>query len=87
AQRAAATLFFVPMGLLAIIAPLLAGVGAGPAGPEQAAISNSLIKLSNVLPLDFAAGAFLGVPMGLNWAASMIDKRVHTHPHPAPARS
>jgi hypothetical protein len=38
--------------------------------------AGNLMPLAAPLPLDWVAGFFVGVPMGLGWAASMIEKRL-----------
>jgi hypothetical protein len=35
-----------------------------------------MFTLSWIAPLDWIAGGLIGVPLGVSWAASLIDKRV-----------
>jgi hypothetical protein len=39
--------------------------------------SGNVFSLARPLSLDWAAGAILGVPIGLGWAGSMLDRRHH----------
>jgi len=79
-QRARATLFFAVLAILAIAAPLAAALKySDPAGAVRAAYASSLLPLARIMPLDWIAGAFLGIPIGISWAGSMLEK------HPATA--
>lgn len=42
---------------------------------------NQLFALGRILPLDWLAGGLLGVPVGANWAASMVDRHHHADAH------
>jgi hypothetical protein len=72
--RTPAVTLFLAMAVLAIVGPISAAfiqrdvVGASLAG--------NLFHLSYLIPLDWTAGALIGIPLGASWAASMIDKRV-----------
>jgi hypothetical protein len=72
---ASAALFVVVGGVLAVVGPL-AGVVAhgGNAGLVTGAIDGGLFPLARLGALDWIAGAFVGVPVGLAWAASMVEK-------------
>lgn len=59
---------------LAVIGPLAAALVHGDRAAE-AADAGRLIPLAVILPLDWVAGALLGVPVGVQWAHSMIEKR------------
>lgn len=63
------------MALLATLGPLSALLMTG-AGPRLvgAAIQGSIFPLAMPMPLDWLAGAFWGIPIGLSWADSMVDK-------------
>lgn len=65
--------------LCAVVGPILglmAGAVPALAGMYNGSISSSLASLARVAPLDWLAGAFMGVPVGMSWAGSMVDKRV-----------
>ncbi len=73
-------------------APILLGV----AGPIAAvvvhkdqvldhAFSNRLLALAYPAPLDWLAGALLGAPMGLSWAASILHNRLESDEKPSAA--
>jgi len=63
---------FAGVCLMAVIAPILAMVmHAGPQGVVEAAYANELFAPANLLPLDWAAGAVLGVPIGAAWVRSV----------------
>lgn len=75
APSASAVTFVAAIVLLAVVSPLAATfVHAGDLGPTRAALAGRLFPLARPLPLDWAAGAFFGIPLGLSWAASMIDR-------------
>jgi len=42
----------------------------------HAAYAGALFPTANITPLDFLAGAFLGVPVGISWAASLSSGRI-----------
>jgi hypothetical protein len=56
-----------------VVAPLAAGVVLS--DPSARAIAGALQGPFTLVPLDWAAGAMLGVPLGLAWAGSMLDGR------------
>lgn len=78
AVRISAAVFVAAIALLAVIAPAtaLAVHGTG-AQPLLAAQGGLLFNLARPLPLDYLAGAFVGVPIGLSWAASMLEQHHH----------
>jgi len=45
-------------------------------GMYSGGISSELLSLMRVAPLDWIAGVFMGVPVGMSWAGSMMEKRV-----------
>ena len=57
---------------LAVLGPL-SGLLSGDA--VMAARMGSLFPLAHVTPLHWAAGGLIGVPMGVAWAASMMEKK------------
>ena len=65
-------------GVLALAA-LGPGVAALRSGGDAVAhaFSNRILELALLSPLDWLAGAMMGVPLGLLWAHSMVMK--HTH--------
>lgn len=79
AHRASPVVFFVGIAVLAVASPVAAAFihGTGD-GPLRAAYDGSLLPMARILPLDWIAGAFVGVPLGLAWAGSMIDRHTDT---------
>lgn len=67
---------FLAVAALAVLGPLsgIATVGTG-VGAVQEAYRGSLFPLAVICPLDWIAGGLLGIPMGVAWAGSMIEKR------------
>lgn len=63
--------------LLAIAAPAYAMVSVPADQALAAAYAQSLPGLVLVMPLDWAAGALLGTPIGLAWAASIVKRAEH----------
>lgn len=80
--RAPLPLLVVPIGLLAVLGPLSGLLLAGRGGVVGDAYRVALAPLANVTPLDWLAGAFLGIPLGAAWVTSVADKHA-----PQPARS
>lgn len=75
AARAPVPLFFLAATILAIAGPIAAmAAHSGPAGVAQAATTAHLLPISRLLPLDWLAGAFVGVPIGLTWADALVDR-------------
>lgn len=66
---------------LAAAAPLAAAFFA-PSGVELLETVNAsrLFGPSRIVPLEWVAGAFLGVPLGANWVGSLVERR-HPGPH------
>lgn len=74
-QTASPAVFIAGVALLGVAGPAAATLVHGSGlGPTRAAINGSLLALARPLPLDWVAGAMLGVPMGLSWAGSLIQK-------------
>jgi hypothetical protein len=65
---------FIPIALLAILGPIFGLVFSGPV--VAATYKGALFPLANILPLDWIAGGLLGIPLGVSWAGSMIEKRL-----------
>lgn len=88
-HRAPLVLLMIPPAILAVLGPALgallagAGIGAGSAdsGIVGTVYRGGLFPLAYITPLDWLAGALPGVPLGVAWAASMVEKRSA----PAPA--
>ncbi len=72
--RTPAMAYVAGVALLAIVAPLAASLVVGPRGAAAAANAGSLFRAANILPMDWLAGALVGTPLGLSWAASMMHK-------------
>lgn len=75
--EAKAITFIAAAALLCVLGPI-AGLlkHGGGGGMVQAAYAGELFALANLTPMDWLAGAFVGVPIGMSWAASMIEKRL-----------
>jgi hypothetical protein len=65
----------IAMALLAAAGPLSALVVTGSSNVVSAAIGHKLFALAMPMPFDWLAGAFWGVPLGLSWAESMVEKQ------------
>ncbi len=75
APRVSAVWVFAGIGILATVSPLIASViHAAPGELVRVALAGRLFVLARPLPLDWIAGAFVGVPTGLAWAGSMVDR-------------
>ena len=75
-QRVSAAVFIAGIAALAVVSPTLATfMHPSSLGPANAARAGTLLALARPLPLDWLAGAFVGVPLGLAWAGSMIEKK------------
>lgn len=80
AERSPTTLFVLVVALMAVAAPIAAAVMyPGAEGAVRAAYASNLIPIGRILPLDWIAGAFVGIPIGLSWAASMTERHVPEH--------
>ena len=74
-QRVSAVWVFLATAILAAGGPLIASlVHSTPGAAMHAAQAGRLFALARPLPLDLVAGAFVGVPIGLGWASSMVEK-------------
>jgi hypothetical protein len=73
-NRAPASAFLIPAAVLAVIGPGAAAMALS--GDIVGAVNRGgLFPVARVMPLDWIAGAFLGVPIGLGWTGSVVDKR------------
>jgi hypothetical protein len=63
------------VGVLAALGPICGMILHG-SRFVAAASSGSVFSLAVPVPLDWIAGAYLGVPIGIQWAGSMIEKRL-----------
>jgi hypothetical protein len=80
-QRVSGAVFIAGLAVVGAAGPAIAMfVHSTPEGAVHAAQAGKLFALARALPLDYMAGAFVGVPMGLVWAGSMIERH---HPQPA----
>jgi hypothetical protein len=74
-QQVSPTVMFAGVMLTSVIGPigavLLHPAGVGPA---QAALAGTLFPLARPMPLDYLAGALIGLPLGLWWAGSMLER-------------
>ena len=75
-QRSPAQMLCLAIAILAALGPLSAFVFQRGANPVDAAYAGSLFALARIAPLDWVAGGLIGVPIGVSWAGSMIDKRL-----------
>jgi hypothetical protein len=74
-QRVSGAVFIGALAILCAAGPAIAMLIHGsPEGAVRAAQAGKLFALARPLPLDWMAGAFVGTPMGLAWAGSMIEK-------------
>lgn len=75
AQRVSPVVFVVGLMLLGVGGPIAAAMAhSTPTGAVRAAAAGTLIPLARPLPMHWLAGAFVGVPFGLWWAGSMLEK-------------
>lgn len=72
----AAALIAIPLGAVACPA---VGFAMSPKPLDVAIVGGTVHALARVMPLDWCAGALIGIPFGLSWAGSMIEK---SHPDP-----
>jgi len=66
---------YVGVLLVAIAAPIFAIFKHG-AGLGTAAVTGDLVPLGRLIPIDWIAGMFLGVPWGLSWVSGMVKDQV-----------
>jgi hypothetical protein len=65
----------LPIVVLGVIGPLTGFAFAGGGGIVHAAYKGTLFPLANITALDWIAGALLGIPVGVAWAGSMMEKK------------
>lgn len=73
-------MLIIPIAALAIIGPLsgealASSVPGGPPAVVATAYKGALFPLANISSLDWIAGGLLGIPLGVAWAGSMIEKK------------
>ena len=75
--HASASPVAVVLGLLlpAIAGPLII-MQLSPAVLTAQTYAGTILPLARIMPLDWAAGAMLGAPIGLGWAGAMMDVRM-----------
>ncbi|MCC6321492.1 MAG: hypothetical protein IT438_08685 [Phycisphaerales bacterium] len=79
-QRASPAWMFLGVMLVAVAGPIIASfLHPSASGPMRAAMSGTLFPLARPLPMHWLAGAFVGIPLGLWWASSLLEK----HEQPA----
>jgi hypothetical protein len=71
--------------LIGLVAPIAGQVLAN-GGLGHAARSGTLTPIASLQPLDWAAAAMLGVPVGIGWAASLLEKQLAEADQPSPRR-
>lgn len=73
------------MALLGVLAPLAAALLYG-SRLDAMIYSGRVPPFAVALPLDHLAGTLLGVPLGITWARSLMEKSTHeAHRSPQPA--
>jgi hypothetical protein len=78
--RANAAAIALGVSLLGVVGPVVA-LTAQKGGILEASYANTLARLALLSPLDWAAGALAGLPIGASWAASMLEKRTKHGSH------
>lgn len=74
ANRAPLAALALGVMLVGVLGPVLGMTMAG-SDALRAAYEVRLPALSHPIPIDWLAGSMLGLPLGLSWAASVIEKR------------
>lgn len=67
--------FYMSITLAAIISPIVVLVTQGSTA-EHDLFANRLFAPALILPLDWAVGALIGVPIGARWVQGSIDRRL-----------
>lgn len=70
--------------LLGVVGPMLGFVVLG-SDALRAAYEQRLPAIAGPTPIDWATGAMLGMPVGLTWALSMLEKRIESVAQTTPA--
>lgn len=74
-REAPVAVYFIAIVVLAIASPASAALVAGSdAALIDASYDGTMFPLGFIMPLDWLAGGLLGVPIGLAWVGSMLDK-------------
>lgn len=77
ARSATPLIVFAVVGVLACAGPAAAaiyyGSGNGIIRPLYTGVTGSFLPLVRILPLDWLAGALVGVPIGLSWGGAMTE--------------
>jgi hypothetical protein len=82
-RSAVPVVVFAAMATLGVLAPLVAVLLHG-SRLDALIYTGRVPSYAVALPLDHLAGAFLGVPLGISWARSLMEKSV-SEPTPKPA--
>ncbi len=77
--RASLPTLAMPVAILAVLGPLSGIVMGASTNLLVAGRNGALFPLANILPLDWIAGGLLGIPLGVAWANSLIEKRAEKH--------
>lgn len=80
AEPRAALAPYIGVLFVAILGPAAGAIHHG-SGLRAAAVTGDLIAVSRLVPMDWIAGMFLGVPWGLSWVSGMVKDQL-----PATAR-
>lgn len=75
AEPRAALAPYIGVLLMAILGPVAGAVHYG-SGLRTAAVTGDLIAISRLVPMDWIAGMFLGVPWGLSWVSGMVKEQI-----------
>jgi hypothetical protein len=70
--------------LLGVVGPVLGYLSAG-SDALAAAYEQRLPAIATLTPIDWLTGALLGMPLGLSWSLSVLEKRAEKHGQAAPA--
>lgn len=74
-QTVSPVVFVAAVAILGMVGPAAATfIHPSISGPTRAALAGNLFALARPMPLDWIAGALMGVPLGLAWAASLVEK-------------
>ncbi len=82
-DTAPVALMVLPLGLLAVLAPLLGVLITGPTDLLTACDAGRMFRLLHMLPIDWFAGGLIGVPLGMGWAGSMVEPHMQRMQEPA----
>lgn len=71
----------------AVVGPIVGIITLSGGGPTEVLVAMQRLTsspLTRPMPMDWAAGALLGVSMGLAWAGSLVDRHLHHERTAAP---